>query len=64
METEVDTTKKVNPDIELDNEEEIRIKETNKIKQLKNDDQGVIEEEDENLDMPIEMENYSKIQFL
>jgi hypothetical protein len=62
METEVDTTKKVNPDIELDNEEEIRIKETNQIRQLKDDDQGVIEEED--LDQPIETGNYRKIQFL
>lgn len=62
METEVDTTRKVNPDIELDNEEEIRIKETNQIRQLKDDDQGVIEEEA--LDQPIETENYRKIQFL
>lgn len=62
METEVDTTRKVNPDIELDNEEEIIIKETNQIRQLTDDDQGVIEEEA--LDQPIETENYRKIQFL
>lgn len=61
METEVDTTKKVNP-VELDNDDEIRIKESNQIRQLKDDDQGVIEEEA--IDQRIETENYCKIQIL